>query len=249
MEWNEAAISEQIEIALENIKPERGAKRIAALRPILAANLARGRVRKFLDSRTVRDVGEYVRRVADGYEALHDYIRALQIDRDEEAWTRLLNLMAKRLFGYLCRKGFPASDATRDAAAAGAQEAARRVLNAHFPYDTEFTPWLYVILQFTGAGIVRDTFKTEHIDIAGIDETLTDPGSESGRQIEKRLHMDQEILNAVERLAPARRTVIVRYYFEGKSFEEIAVMMERSVNAVYQLHFYALKDLRRHLDG
>jgi RNA polymerase sigma factor (sigma-70 family) len=249
MEWSDAAISQRVEIAMGKIKTEIDGRLAVALLPILQINRDRGRIRKFLDRGTVATVDEYVARVADCYEKLHPYLHDLQVKRDEAEWSRLLIVMTRRAYNFLCRKGLPASEATRDRAETCAQEAARRVLTAHFPYDTEFQPWLFVILHFMCARELKDAFQPEPTDIADAGEHLVDPGAETGRQVETRLHLLREMIDAVEKLAPARKTIIVRYYFQGRSFEEIAHELDRSINAVYQLHFYALRDLRVHFDG
>ena len=104
------------------------------------------------------------------------------------------------------------------------------------------------MLRFICVKLVRVESGTENVDIQELGEMLTDPDTESGRQIENRLGLARMLAGEIDGLPDNRRTVIVQYYFEGKSFEEIAGMLDKTVNAVYQLHFHALKTLRDKMD-
>ena len=249
MECCEQAIPEKIEMALESIRKERGEGLASAIAPILEINRDRGRIRRFLDSGTVASVHEYVVRVAACYAELQFYIQNLQVKRDEDEWRALLQTMTRLANGYLCRKGMPASPATWEKAEICAQEVAQRVLTAHFPFDTAFMPWLSVIIRYTGAAAFEEESKTMDRNITELDEPVEDAGAETGRQIEHRLGLNREVLDVLDKLAPARRAVIVLYYLEGKSFEEIARELDKSVNAIHQLHFHALGALRKHLNN
>lgn len=77
----------------------------------------------------------------------------------------------------------------------------------------------------------------------GFDEGLgvgaaADPGSDS-----------LELAQALSRLNPLQREVIVLHFIVGMSLREVAAMLEKSDSAVYSLHSRALTRLRLHLSG
>lgn len=59
----------------------------------------------------------------------------------------------------------------------------------------------------------------------------------------------QAMESAIERLPDEYRAVIMRRYQEGRSFDEIARMMQRSENAVRKLWFRAIERLQEELRG
>jgi RNA polymerase sigma factor (sigma-70 family) len=71
-------------------------------------------------------------------------------------------------------------------------------------------------------------------------EALSNPSGTI--QSDKRL----DLLDAIDQLSSEdRRTIILLYYFEGKDFDEIAEVLDRTKNALYKLHFDALENLRK----
>ena len=55
------------------------------------------------------------------------------------------------------------------------------------------------------------------------------------------------VLQAIARLPDDYRKVITWCYQEGRSFEEVAALMERTENAVRKLWFRAIEQLEREL--
>lgn len=71
---NDKHLEAELEQALELVAKQRGQRLATAIRPILLANLERGRVYYYLNGHTSAQVQEYVWRVADIYERLNSYI-------------------------------------------------------------------------------------------------------------------------------------------------------------------------------
>lgn len=55
----------------------------------------------------------------------------------------------------------------------------------------------------------------------------------------------QAIYNALERLEPLQRDIVVSIYFHGETLTSIATRLSRSIEAIRQRHRRALKDLRK----
>ena len=55
----------------------------------------------------------------------------------------------------------------------------------------------------------------------------------------------QAIYNALERLEPLQRDIVVAKYFHGETLTSIATRLSRSIEAIRQRHRRALKDLRK----
>ena len=125
-----------------------------------------------------------------------------------------------------------------------ATEAALRILDAHFPYDTEFEPWAYTIVSMSCLRFFRDGTKKSVIppqNLVELDEEL--PDLDTARLMEGTDQSD--LLDAISELPDARRQVIQLHYFKGMSLPEIANTLGKSAGATHSLHFNALRDLRK----
>ncbi len=228
----------EIEKALQTIAPELANK----VRGILFANLDRGRVETFLAGDPSR-VGEYVERVLGFYSRLSPYLHALQSERGEDAWQPLFKKLRTWAYNFLLRKNFYPGPETLAMADECAAEAALHILNAHFPYDTEFEPWAYTIVTMTCLHFFRDGTKKSVIppqNLVELDEQLPDLADLLTSRDDR-----DDLTEAMSGLAEARRSVIQLHYFKGLSLPEIATTMGKSVGAIHSLHFNALADLRK----
>ena len=101
--------SDQIESELEQIlnavAAERGPQFAAPLRPILLANLERGRIHFYLDGHAPAQLRDYVWRVADHYARLSPYLHQLQQARSTQAWEALLPQLQYRATAILRQVG------------------------------------------------------------------------------------------------------------------------------------------------
>jgi RNA polymerase sigma-70 factor (ECF subfamily) len=229
----------EIEKALQILEPELA----ASLRPILDANLDRGRVETYVGETFTR-TEEYIQRVAVQYARLNPYLQAVQKERSDAVWQPLFDQLQVWAYNFLLRKNFIPDDSTRAIAEECATEAALRILDAHFPYDTEFEPWAYTIVSMSCLRFFRDGTKKSVIppqNLVELDEEL--PDLDPTHLMEGADQSD--LLDALSELPEARRQVIQLHYFKGMSLPEIANTLGKSVGATHSLHFNALRELRK----
>lgn len=241
------AFQHAVEESLASWAGRKGMDWIAKIRAILSANLDRNRLQKFTGGKP-EAVADYVQRVIGHYETLHTYLHQLQIERSNEPWTLLLKDMQAWSYRFLVKKGFPANQASWECAKECAQEAARSILNAYFPYDTDFEPWARVVVHNACLKFMRSQGK----EVPVVEESLEDleetfqgfvaspfPAGDPPEQ------EHQEVLEAISQLSSLRRQVIEMKYFHGLAPLEIARKMGKNVRAVHSLQFHALQDLRK----
>jgi RNA polymerase sigma factor (sigma-70 family) len=234
-------IKTEIDRTLQSLEAE--AQTIASIRIILHTNLDRGRVEHFIGS-DIHRVGEYVRRVLAHYVRLHPHIQAVQKDRTDEAWQPLFNQLQAWAYNFLRRKNFVPGLSTRAIAEECATEAALRILDAHFPYDTEFDPWAHTTVTMTCFRFFRDGTKKSAIppqNLVELDEKLPSLEESNFKNQDDR----NDLLQAMSALSDARREVIQLHYLDDVPLPEIANFMGKSAGAIHSLHFNALQDLRK----
>lgn len=232
---------------LIEIEPEIG----PAVSRILIDNWADGRIAKFFNSKTEDSVYDYVCRVVKYYKKCHPFV--LKIERGHPAaWDLLLEKMRKWAYSFFRKKRLPdyldfvqiSNDCANDAGA--------RLINIRFPYDVHYESWVCRVVQNVCLNHIRQfTDKLDYADLdydlSETDEWLHELGVPSGAEsVEKRM----DLFNAIEQLSSEDRKIFIHlYYFEGKSFREIAAILDRTTNALYKLHFDALENLRKILGG
>jgi RNA polymerase sigma factor (sigma-70 family) len=237
-------IKTEIDRTLQSLEAE--PQTIASIRIILHTNLDRGRVENFIGN-DIRRVGDYVRRVLAHYVRLHPYIQAVQKDRSDEVWQPLFKQLQVWAYNFLLRKNFVPGLSTSTIAEECATEAALRILDAHFPYDTEFDPWAHTTVTMTCFRFFRDGTKKSAIppqNLVELDEKL--PGLEESKL--KNQDDRNDLLQAMSALSESRRQVIQLHYLDDMPLPEIASLMGKSVGAIHSLHFNALHDLRKIFD-
>lgn len=235
-------IERELEKILADVAPQRGVHFTATLRPILLANLERGRIDFYLDHHAQAELHEYVWRVIEYYDRLSPYLRKIQQTKSSEVWEPLLQLLSKWAYRILQRIADLSTNLGQLAAECAAT-AAGKILTAHFPYDTEFEPWAYVLVR----NVCHQQLRHENRDLDPIDDEqimqIPDLATTDLAQVRE---LRQELLAAIEQLASvARQQVIVLHYFQGQSLPEIATLLGKTISAIYKLHFDALTELRK----
>lgn len=220
------------------------------LKPILLANLDRGRVHRFLDkdSATVYD---YVWLVSQRFLTLQTYLHQLQITRDASVWAPLYQRMQTWAYNFFLRKNFAADDHTREIAIECANNAALNLIKAHFPYDTEFDAWAHVLVQHACHKFIGHSLKKSVVPEEKQVELTDDLTVPNDLLIETQLvqhEFSARLQAALAQLTEARRRVIQMSYLEELEPEEIAQILGKSVGAVYSLQFHGLRDLRKILN-
>ncbi|MBS4062593.1 MAG: sigma-70 family RNA polymerase sigma factor [Bacteroidetes bacterium] len=215
----------------------------ASIRIILHTNLDRGRAENFIGN-DIRRVGDYVRRVLEHYGRLHSHIQSVQKARTDEVWQPLFKQLQAWAYSFLLRKGFVPGPSTRAIAEECATEAAIRILDAHFPYDTDFDPWAHTTVIMTCFRFFRDGTKKSTIppnNLVELDEQLPNLEDSDFKNQDDR----NVLLQAMLGLSEARRQVIHLHYLDDVPLTEIATLMGKSAGAIHSLHFNALQDLRK----
>jgi RNA polymerase sigma factor (sigma-70 family) len=241
-----AAQKKKVDAHLRTLAADRGEMILTEVRSILFSNLDRGRIKKFTEQNSI-DLQAYVLRVVQLYEKLREYLRSIQVDKADTEWIALKARLDHWAYSYLRKKGFRSTQETIKLSKDYASDAAITILNAYFPYDTEFEPWAFVLLQnVCRQKISKATRKSKIPDhlISELDDDLwrlADPGSVD---IEGQTGMRQLIQDAIEKLSTRQKKQIIQLrYFKGFSFKEIADQLDKSINAVYKSHFDAMNDL------
>lgn len=240
-------IERDIDAALRMVTEFKGAEVAHKIKPILSANLDRGRVQYYLAGDPDR-IHAYVRLVADTFTELAPYLHQLQSKQDPEVWVPLYERMQTWAYNFLLRKNFPAGRDTRDLAVECATEAAIHLLHSHFPYDTAFDPWAHILVQNACRKFIHNSLKKSRVPQEKQIELKDDLMDSNSLAVEARLLMTElgaELESALGQLSEARRSLIRMLYFEGLEPQEVANRLGKSIGAVYSLHFNALHDLRK----
>ncbi len=151
-------------------------------------------------------------------------------------------------FNFLVRKGYRADSATQGVAEECSSEAAIQLLNAHFPFDTNFYAWAHVIVLNTCRKYFRSQQKKSLVpdnQLIALESVQNYLEASSHTDREYLTYLRDTLIDALSKLPNARREVIALTYLEELTPKEIAAKMGKSLGAVYSLRFYALQDLRK----
>lgn len=237
-----------IERALHEVARSRGTRFSEKIRPIVLENLKNGRGNFFLENIPNATPRDYVHHVAECYELLNPFIQRIQIERSSDAWEPLYEHLQKWAYSFLRKYGLYPSESTLRIAVDCATEAAIALIQAQFPYDTDFEPWAYNFVKFSCLKYIEKAAKR----LENIQEVLYHDGAlEKYIEPDKNRHSQGviiDVINACMQLTENRQQVIQLRYECGLSSKEIAIRMEKSVSAVDKLHFDAIRQLRQLLD-
>lgn len=239
---------QDLESALESVANQFADEVVSCLRPVLQANLKNGRIATFTENSPAR-LQEYVLRVAAIYTRLHGYLEKIQTEKDDLVWEPLLKKLSVWAYNIFLSKNFDPIYTREEIVPALANEAAIQLLRARFPYDTEFDPWAFMIVKGTCLKFMRSSMKKSIVpahSIVELDESseswVDDPTT---RPDDVRREIRASLLAAIDQLPPVRREIIIQKYFYELPSEKIAENTQRSVAAVYSLHFNAIENLRK----
>ncbi len=254
MSWEAEALQLALEHALHSLAEQRGAELVTAVSPIIFTNLDKGRVQTFLEQSDCSPI-DYTWRVADIYEQWHTYLQVVQIEQRDDVWRPLYKKLQTWAFRHLPRIGYPAYASREDhiqQAHACAAKAAITLINAYFPYDVNFEPWAYVLLRNVTHKHMNRTLKPrleaqkQEVELDAWDDWLQNLEDPTGHDAQRLVELRADLLRAIDQLSSeARKQFAILYYFEYKSFEEIATQMNKSPNALYKLHADTLANLRK----
>jgi len=242
-----ARAQHQLEEALQVLSAVVGDKLTRQIKPILLANMDRGRLQYYVDGGN-RSVDSYVEMVADTFSRLNSYLHQLQIERNLDVLNPLFERMRTWAYNFFLRKSFSADETTQDIASECASNAALTLLNAYFPYDTEFDAWAHIIVQNACRKYIANAFRKSVVpdkQRVELSEELVAPNDVLLEMHALRKEDRAELEQALHQLSEARRIVIRCIYFDEMTPDEIAQKMGKSMGAIYSLQFNALQDLRK----
>ena len=238
----------EIEQALHEIELHKGKEFSAKIRPIILANLENGRCVFFLENIPNTAPRNYVLHVVETYQRLSPYLLRVQIERSSEVWEPLYEKLQKLAYSFLLQRGLYPGSSTFHLAVDCAADAAIAIIQAQFPYDTDFEPWAYNFIKYCCLKrIEKEARRADRLkkvlyqdEAREQDIDLKHAGGEWGLQV--------DVLNALSELTENRRQVLQLRYECGLSSKEIAIRIGKSVSAVDKLHFDAIRQLRHLLN-
>ncbi|MHC1739502.1 MAG: RNA polymerase sigma factor [Anaerolineaceae bacterium] len=241
-------IQAKIEEALAELALQQGEMIAQQIRSVLNHRLTLKRLTLFIENDLSR-VEDYVQLIFKKFNLWHDYVNNIQCVRDTAEWEPLYKNLIHYAYRYFLRKNFDPSISTHDLAEECAGRAAEAILNAHFPYDVDFEPWAYYIVQIQCLRLMRDEMRKKEIPAEKqieLDEEvrITTPDGNIADPVEAEELM-RTIEAAIAQLPETRREVLRLKYYEDLPPAEIAKHLGKSIEAVYSLHFNAIQELRK----
>lgn len=237
---------EELKAALDKLKkvePEIAAR----IGLIVMDNWAEGRVDKFFESKTEDSAHDYVCRVVKYYKTCSNFVFQIET-ADVEAWEELIAKLRKWAYAFLKKKNLPYHLDLIQIAQDCGSDAGGRLINLRFPFDVHYDSWCCRVVHHVCLSYIREHAEKIKVvelssDLSETDEWLRALSVPDGTN-DSGIRMD--LMDAIEELnSEDRKHFIYLYYFEGRSFAEIAEILERTTNALYKLHFDALENLRK----
>jgi RNA polymerase sigma-70 factor (ECF subfamily) len=173
-----------------------------------------------------------------------------------ESYRAYLTLLARLQIGRRLQGKADAADMVQETLL----EAIRHFDQFRGGTEPELVAWLRQILAACLAHLVRRYYGTQARDVR-LERMLEDELDQSSRAIDRGLVAEQSspsqsasrreqavlLADALERLPPDYREVIILRHLEGLTFPEVATQMGRSLDSVEKLWVRALPRLRRAL--
>lgn len=223
---------------------------LLAIYTIVQENITWGRYKRFLKSNTEISLQDYVLRVYESYETNHSLIKDIQIEKNKDNWLSFSEKLHSWAYRFLDRWELDRESQisyTQDIA----QKASIAILEAYFPYDCDFYAWSCVLVHNVGSTYMRDMLKLTSLineeigDISDIEEWVSHSSTTHINSVDSKIIDIEDILEATQKLSASQASLIKKYYWEGKSFKEIASEEQVSINTIYKRHFDALARLRK----
>lgn len=157
----------------------------------------------------------------------------------------LMERYQQRIFAYLFRFLYQDEQAALDIT----QEVFIKVYEKLGTVDTNrpLQPWIYRVAHNQAANYLRTVSrrKESYLLDQHWDKISGDEGWDSLEAEEERLH----VLGALDLIDSKYREVLVLYYFEERSYKEIAEIINTSTNTVGTFIARGKKQLKKQLDG
>lgn len=246
-------LTARLEQALEQ-RTLKNSQLVQKIRSLLYRSVEYGRATRVLgedpDSTACR---EYVNQVITNYQACHEVVARLE-RREPREWIITIKKINRWANGYMKQRHIH-GPLRKECVEECVPNAVLAFFTGTYYYDTEFDAWLCVLVQNVCRKYIKEqrhpnhTAETDAVSYDKFEFLLEALADNNALDSQRFRELRSLLLEAVEKLSSkARQQLIILHYFEGFSFQEIAQKMERSLNAVYKLHFDALNELRDNLD-
>lgn len=218
------------------------------IQPLLLANAQSGRMSRAMATGRYPTSGDYTQAVARYYRVWQPTVQRLVNERDEGLWAELFDQLQCIGRGYL-QKAVPyLSDSLEATATACAEDTAIAIMRRRYPFDCDFMAWTFATLrtvcrrslyQLCNATDLLAHCQTQ-LDDNDVVADAVDDGDDGP---------DDLLAWATPRLATANRRQFARlYYYEAKSYDQIAAEMGKSLCALYKLNSDTLANYRQLLN-
>ena len=162
---------------------------------------------------------------------------------EPEAFGALYQRYVDRIYSYICyRMG---NDQDAEDLTARTFYRALDHFNSYDDRGAPFSAWLYRIAHNLVANWHRDHSRRKMIALD--DLVLTAPREKGPAVKTETVDREDQLLEAVHRLAPDRQQLIVLKHVEGMTNAEIGEVMDRTEGAIKSLYHRALVALREDL--
>lgn len=243
MGWDKGQLEDALALFLQS-----NAGFYDSITPILWTNLEEGRIAKLLESGTVASIEAYVQRVKQNHDHWHTYVHKLQVEQDVGVWDDKYVKLQKWAYRSLEKRLDLPKEQLYEHGLTCATDSAEVLLTKRFPYDVHFERWAYVVTQNICLRLVTKFGKQleKVADLGELDEWLDSLADPAGDTHHANQELRHQLFQAIAKLSlEADRQFLHLYYFEHKTFDEIAETMGVTKNALYQRHRKALIKLRK----
>lgn len=165
----------------------------------------------------------------------------LKSNRDD--FKILMERYQQKVFAYLYRFLYQNEEAAMDVT----QDVFIKVYQnlASVDLNRPMQPWIYRIAHNEAANYLRSVSRKKESQLED-DQWSAISGDDNSDQLEIE-DTKQAILKALDQIAPKYREVLVLYYFEDRSYKEIADMLESSTNTIGTFISRGKKQLEKQL--
>lgn len=223
---------------------------VRTINSLLHRSVEYGRASRVLgEAPTEPDCQEYIQQVIRFYQKHHVFVTCLE-RRDQAGWIMMIPKIRSWANSYL--RNHHIDDPLRTKCIEECvPNAVLAFLGGVYHYDTEFDAWFCVLVQNVCRKYIKEQMRSNRVlekEAVSVDqvgfmlEQLADVKELDSRKIRE---LRADLLEATKQLSSeARQGLIISYYFSGLSFKQISKEMDKSMSAIYKLHFDALKELR-----
>lgn len=214
---------------------------------IICENVKRGRFKISLDAGRERDLEGYVRYVVGNYQRQCAKVEGLQVERDSDLWQPFYEDVKDWVYDYLISRGFVPNEGTFRLVQDYRSFAVEQLMLAHFPYDIPFERWARTVVQHVCRKQIDRAMCHKRLcdkQMVGLEQWQSGAIYRSHEDELIALTLSDELLAALRDLPTNYRVVIQLHDLGDMEYQEIADVMKKTVRAVYNLHYKAMKRLR-----